>query len=203
MYLCLRSGDVFPVQRYAHMIDASPSTVGSHLATLEQCFLVRRVPPMDEDGEAPSKPRHKVYVTDASLRAAQLLDDGTSPRDPADLEASLRTCLARHVLGRYTRGQNRIGYWRDPRTRDDVDLVVHGEKGALAFRLAFAGAGQGKDPLAGFCRRAHVAGAFVVTPSGAEIAVGRMQGLPTAFLRISAPVLSYVLGREECAAWGA
>lgn len=202
MYLCLRSGEVFPVQRYANLIGASPSTIASHIGLLEQSFLVRRITPTDEEGEAPSKPRHKVFITDSSMRAAQLLDDGTGARDPEDEAQSIRTSLARHVVARYARGSNRIGYWRDPRTRQDVDLIVHGERGALAFHFVPGLDQQGRDPLVSFCRRAHVAGAFIVLSSGQDAALGRIEGLPTVFLRISAPVLCYLLGREECALYG-
>jgi predicted AAA+ superfamily ATPase len=203
MYLCLRSGEVFPVQRYANLIGASPSTVTSHLSILEQSFVVRRVPPTDETGEASSKPRHKVFITDSSMRNAQLLDDGTGSRDPLDEGASIRTSLCRHVYARFAgRGNNRIGYWRDPRSRQDVDLVVHGERGAVAFHCVEGAVAQGKDPLVSFCRRAHVDGAFIVTPTGSDPAIGRIQGLPTVFVRLSAPLMTYLLGREECAAWG-
>lgn len=204
MYLCVHSGEVFRVQRYATAVGASPSTVASHVALLEQCFLVNKLPPMAPDGDAVEKPRHKVFVADATLRSVQLLEDEADAASPEDQRASLVTCLARHVLRRYDRGLSRIGYWRDSRTLRDLDIVVHDQGGARVFQLADEDPAAAKQsPIDAFCRRTHVREAFLVEPSSPSIELTRMSGETTAFVRIGAPYLTYLLGREESAAWAA
>jgi predicted AAA+ superfamily ATPase len=204
MYLCVHSGEVFRVQRYAIAVGASPSTVASHLALLEQCFLVNKLPPMGPEGDAVEKPRYKVFVADATMRSVQLLEDAGDSVAPEDQRASLVTCLARHVVRRYDRGFTRIGYWRDSRTLHDLDIVVHDEGGARVFQLADGEAEAGKrSPLSVFCGRTHVRDAFLVTAETARIQVHRDADMPTTFVRVPAPILSYLLGREESAAWRA
>lgn len=201
MYLCVHSGEVFRVQRYANVVGASPSTVASHVALLEQCFLVKKLPPMGPEGDAVEKPRHKVFVSDATLRSVQLLVDSDERSAPEDLRASIVTAIARHVVRLYDRNFARIGYWRDSRTLQDLDVVVHDETGARVFQLESDGAEADRSPVATFCRRANVREAFVVENSRNGIAVERPDDSQTVFVRISAPVLTYLLGRAESAAW--
>ncbi|MCG3133137.1 MAG: hypothetical protein HMLKMBBP_00230 [Planctomycetes bacterium] len=200
LYLCLHSGEIFPVQRYANLVGISPSTVSSHLAVLEQCFLVRKIPPTDETGEESNKPRYKFVIADSSLRAAALLDDGSADAAPAETHTAYVTCLARHVMRRYG-GAHKIGYWHDPRSLRDVDLVVHGKGGLLAFQTVEGASVTSKDPAVALCRRAHVPGVLLACPAGTEPGHARIEGLPTVFVRLPTSVLAYLLGREEAAAW--
>lgn len=202
MYLCVHSGEVFPVQRYARLVGASPSTVASHIGLLEQCFLVNRLPPIGLGGETIEKPRYKVFVTDASLRSVQLLEDAGDRTDPEDLRRALVTCVARHVIRRFDRGIPRIGYWRDPRTLLDLDLVVHEDGSVRVFQLADRGAPQRRDPIVAFCRKVRVPDAFLITHGRGEISATKVPGIDTVFVRIPAPALAYLLGREEPSAWG-
>lgn len=199
MYICVHSGDVFRVQRYANVVGASPSTIASHLALLEQCFLVNKLPPMGLAGDAVEKPRHKVFVSDATLRSVQLLEETDERASPDDVRSSVVTGLARHVVRRYDRNFARIGYWRDSRTLRDLDIVVHDEGGARVFQLAESDADVKKSPIESFCRRAHVREAFVVETANVPITVTRSHDAPTAYIRIPAAILTYLLGREESA----
>lgn len=200
LYLCLHSGEIFPVQRYANLVGISPSTVSSHLSVLEQCFLIRKIPPTDEAGEESSKPRHKFVIADSSLRAAALLDDGSAAAAPAESRMAYVTCLARHVQRRYG-GAHKIGYWHDPRSLRDVDLVVYGKGGLLAFQTVEGTSVTAKDPVVALCRRAHVPGVLLAAPAGTEVGHARIEGLPTVFVRLPSSVLAYLLGREEASAW--
>lgn len=197
MYLCVHSGEVFPVQRYARLIGASPSTVASHLGLLEQCFLVTRLPPIGLAGETIEKPRYKVFISDASLRSVQLLEDAADRTDPEDLRRSIVTCVARHVVRRFERGLARIGYWRDSRTLLDLDLVVHEDGDVRVFHLADRGAPQRRDPIVSFCRKTRVPFAVLVTHGRGEITATRLPGVDTVFLRVPAAALVYLLGIEE------
>lgn len=202
MYLCVHSGEVFRVQRYATAVGTSPSTVASHVALLEQCFLVKRLPPLDTEGDSIEKPRHKTFVTDASLRSIQLLEDADDRSSPEDLRSSYVTSLARHVIRRYEENFAKIGYWRDARTLRDLDIVVYGEGRVLVFQFDDGSVELAKSPVIGFCRRTRVTAAFLVTVGGpAKIEVTKTPELPTVFIKIRAAQLAYLLGREETARW--
>lgn len=201
MYLCVHSGDVFRVQRYANAVGASPSTVASHLALLEQAFLITKLPPMGIAGEEIEKPRHKVFVADATLRSVQLLEDPDDRASPEDLRAAIVTALARHVIRRYDRNFARIGYWRDSRTLRDLDIVVHDQGGARLFQLGDDGPDARRSPVAAFCRKADAKEAFLVGSGRPGIVVQRSAEVPTAFVHIPPAQLTYLLGRKESWFW--
>lgn len=199
VYLCVHSGDVFPVQRYARAVEISTGTVANHLDLLERCFLVRRLAPFGTGDLEVKKARYRVFVSDATLRNAQLLRDEESLTDPDEVQRVVATSIVRHVVERYSRVLAGFGYWRDPRTRRSVDLVVREDGRQTAFQVAAGGAGKlaPDDPLVALCRREPVARAFLVTAEGEDVAVSRLAGIETEFVTIPAYLLAYLLGRLE------
>ena len=203
LYLCVHSGEIFRVQRYAQALGVSPSTVANHVELLERCFLVRRVPPSGPGGTDVQKARNRVFVADATLRNVPLLRDVQGLADPAELRTVIATSLLRHVYGRYGRGLERITYWREARGRGEIDAVVWGDGRPIVFALAAESIkpfGFG-DPIVDFCRREKVAVAYLVATDARAPVVARFPGVETAFLRIPAHMVMYFLGRKEWNSW--
>jgi hypothetical protein len=203
LYICVHSGDIFRVQRYAQALGVSPSTVANHVELLERCFLVRRLPPSGPGGTDVQKARNRVYVADATLRNVPLLRDVEGLQDPEERRIVIATAIQRHIAGRYSRGLERITYWRDARGRSEIDAVVWSDGRPIVFALAaepIKPFGFG-DPIVDFCRREKVYRAYLVSPDGRALGVARFPGVETVFLRIPAHLLCYFLGREECRAW--
>lgn len=199
VYLCVHTGDVFPVQRYARAVEISTGTVANHLDLLERCFLVRRLAPFGTGDVEVKKARYRVFISDATLRNAQLLRDEESLADPEEVQRVAATSIVRHVVERYARTLAGFGYWRDARTRRSVDLVVREDGRQTAFQVV---AGDPKaphpdDPLVAFCRREPVARAFFVTTEGEDVSVLRLPGIETEFVKLPAWLLTYLLGRIE------
>jgi predicted AAA+ superfamily ATPase len=203
LYLCVHSGEIFRVQRYAQALGVSPSTVANHVELLERCFLVRRMPPSGPGGTDVQKARNRVYVADATLRNMPLLRDVDGLADPEERRIVTATAVVRHVSGRYARGLERVTYWRDMRGRSTIDAVVWGDSRPVVFTLSHEPIkpfGFG-DPIVDFCRREKVARAYLVSPETRPLGVARFPGVETAFLRIPASTLTYLLGREEARVW--
>ena len=57
--------------------------------------------------------------------------------------------------------------------------------------------------VAAFSRRTHVTEAYLVNSGPSRITVERPADVPTTFVRVPAAFLTYLLGREESAAWSA
>jgi uncharacterized protein len=201
VYICMHSGDIFPVQRYARLVGVSASTVGSHVELLERCFLVRRLPPIGTGGETVQKARHRVFVTDTTLRNSQLLRDADHLTDADEMRRVVGTCVVRHVVERYAKSLARIGYWRDARTRKHVDVVVQEVGGSVVYHGMYDRPAtlSDRDGVVQFCRDERIPRAYLVTREENDLAVFRMPGLPTEFVKVPAHVLSYLLGRAECA----
>jgi len=203
LYLCVHSGEIFRVQRYAQALSVSPSTVANHVELLERCFLVRRVPPSGPGGTDVQKARNRVFVADATLRNVPLLRDAEGLTDPEERRIVVATAVLRHVAGRYARGLERITYWRDPRGRSEIDAIVWGDGRPIVYALSaepIKPFGYG-DPVVDFCRREKVAQAFLVSVDDRAPAVARFPGVETTFLKIPAYMLCYFLGRAESDAW--
>ena len=205
LYICVHSGEIFRVQRYAQALGVSPSTVANHVELLERCFLVRRLPPSGPGGSDVQKARNRVYVADATLRNMPLLRDVGGLEDPQERRTVTATAVLRHVAGSYSRGLERLTYWRDLRGRGEIDVVVWGDNRPVVYTLSpdsIKPFGFG-DPIVDFCRREKVARAYLVSAENRPLAVARFPGVDTAFLRIPAHVLTYFLGREEHRIWKA
>lgn len=203
LYLCVHSGEIFRVQRYAQALHVSPSTVANHVELLERCFLVRRVPPTGPGGTDVQKARNRVFVADATLRNVPLLRDPQGLADPEERRIVTSTAVLRHVYGRFSRGLERITYWRDARGRGEIDAVVWGDGRPLVFALAADSIrpfGFG-DPIVDFCRKERVSKAYLVSSDERDPAVARFPGVETAFLKIPAHMLLYILGTTEWHNW--
>jgi hypothetical protein len=74
--------------------------------------------------------------------------------------------VLRHVAGSYSRGLERLTYWRDLRGRSEIDIVVWGEGRPVVYTLSpdsIKPFGFG-DPIVDFCRNEKVARAYLVSP---------------------------------------
>jgi predicted AAA+ superfamily ATPase len=202
VYICMHSGDIFPVQRYARLVGVSASTVASHLELLERCFLVRRLPPIGSGGGIVHKARYRVFVTDTTLRNAQLLRDADHLTDAEELRRVVATCDVRHIVERYTKSLARVGYWRDSRTRRGVDVVVQDVNGSVVFHGMYDRPAtlSEKDGVVQYCRDEKVPKAYLVTREENDLAVFKMPGVDTQFVKVPAHALAYLLGRAECKA---
>jgi predicted AAA+ superfamily ATPase len=201
VYVCMHTGDVFPAQRYAKLVDASTSTVAAHVELLERCFLLRRLPPVGRKGEIVQKARHRVFAADTTLRNAQLLRDADHLSDSEDMRRVIDTCVVRHVVERHAASLAHVGYWRDARTRRSVDVVVREPGGTVVFQAMHrrGPASPDRDGVIEFCKMERACRAFLVTREEDEVAHFKLQGEPTEYYQLPAHLLAYLLGRDECA----
>jgi uncharacterized protein len=200
VYFCMHQAEAFPVQRYAKLVGASAATVASHVELLERCFLVRRLPPVALGGGPVQKARHRVYVTDTTLRNAQLLRDACHLTDADELRRIVETSVVRHVVERYARTLARVGYWRDARTRREVDLVVEDAGRVVIVQNNYDRAAviSARDCVVHFSRGTRVDRALLVTRDEDDVGVFHVPGIETEFVKAPAPLLTYLLGRGEC-----
>jgi hypothetical protein len=202
VYLCMYTGDLFPVQRYARELGVSATTVTSHLDLLERCFLVRRLAPVGIGGTAVQKVRYRVFVINATLRNAQLLRDMENMTDPGEMRRVVSTSIVRHVIERWAKVLAHVGYWRDAKTRRMVDVVVKDGTSVVVFQEMYDDPAtfSDDDPVLAYCSRESVARAFLVTRDDNDLTVFRVPGIDTEFVKVPAHLAMYLLGRAECAA---
>ena len=124
IYLCLHTGGILAHKTVADALETSTTTVGNHLALLEQAHLIYRLPPAGVGGKKILKARHKYYLVDAALRNAVLLRGEEVLTDAAQMGLIVETTVLRHLYAYYYRDTPEIAYWRDAATNREVDVIV-------------------------------------------------------------------------------
>ncbi len=203
IYLCLHSGGIVVKDTLARELRVSRPTVEKDLELLEASHLIYRLNPLPAAGKRALKPLTKVYVADPALRNAVLVRADEVLTDPDQMGMIVETAVLKHLLTFYYPEQPRLGYWRDSRAGDEVDLVLTLPSGShVAVEVKYRERVSAADArgLLAFCAAVEVAGAFLVTKGRADVGPLDAPHLPagrTGPWRIPAYAFLYLLGHAE------
>ncbi len=203
IYLCLHSGGILAHKTVATALEVSTLTVGNHLKLLEQANLVYRLPPMEVGGKKILKAKNKYYLCDAALRNAVLLRGEEVLASSDEMGTIVETTVLRHLYAHYYRDTPEVGYWRDPKTDKEVDIIVRSPNYVIPAEVKYR-EGASLEPAGGlvaYCRQARVKQAYLVTKREEDFGVAKMPDLQTNFLRVPAHILTYLLGQAERLLW--
>ena len=205
VYLCLHSGGIFGVQTCATAMGVSATTVVNHLKALEQANLIYRLAPVESGGKKVLKARFKVYLADAALGNAVLLRGEEVLTNSGLMGPMVETTVLRHLHTYYYRDTPQVLYWRDARTKKEVDMIVKSARRILPVEVKYRGeAGlTPEDGLVVFCRQERVGTAYWITQRETDFDVVQIPGLATRFLRVPAHVFAYLIGQAERLLWTA
>ena len=131
VYLCFNTGGIVEKNTLAKELGVAASTVEKHLQRLEDAHLIYRLPPIKLEGKKALKPRPKVYVSDSTLRNAVLLRGESIFENETELGAIIESCIYRHLYAFYYPDRPRFGYWKDPKTSKEVDIVLQFPNGSV------------------------------------------------------------------------
>ena len=204
IYLCLHSGGILAHQTCARDLGTTTTTVSNHLTLLEQANLVYRLPPSGLGGKQVLKARNKYYLVDAALRNAVLLKGEEIYTNPEEMGSIVETTVLRHLFAYYYLDTPEIVYWRDSATQKEVDIIVRSPAYVLPFEVKYRAKPQldVKSGLGIYCASENPKNGYLVTQREADFAVSRLMGIDTAFLKIPAYILCYLLGQSERLLWG-
>ncbi len=203
IHLCLHTGGILAHKPVADALGANTQTVASHLQLLEQANLVYRLAPLHLGGKQVLKARYKYYLVDAALRNAVLLRSEEALSRPDELGLIVETAVLRHFHSFHYRERPQIGYWRDPKTEREVDLIVRTPAITIPIEVKYRDRAT-LDPrggLAMYCASESIPRAYLVTQRDTDIGVEDLPGGATQVLRIPAHLLCYLLGAAERALW--
>ncbi|MDX9750375.1 MAG: ATP-binding protein [Flavobacteriales bacterium] len=203
IYLCIHSGGILSIKSVADALGSNTTTVGNHLAALEQAHLVYKVQPIRMGGKNVLRAQHKYYLADAALRNAVLLKGREVLDDATEMGLLVETAVLRHLKAFHYRELPIVGYWRDAATEKEVDLVIKGPGYHLASEIKYRGDGHvpRNAGIVRYCGEEKVDIAFWVTKRDDDIGTQRIEGIDTPFLRIPAHVFCYLLGAAEQQHW--
>lgn len=124
LYLCSVSSNIVSFSAIAKELDGvSRATVENYIKYLESANLIYLSWPVEMGGRKALKAQPKIYIADAAIRNAVLMDDDMMT-DPLELGKVVETAVYKHVAAFYYQQATRVGYSRGGPKDKEVDIVV-------------------------------------------------------------------------------
>lgn len=124
LYLCNVSSEIVSVTAIAKELDGvSRPTVENYIKFLESANLVYLSYPVELGGRKVLKAQPKIYIADAAIRNAVLMDPDILT-NPVELGKMVETAVYKHVAAFYYQKATRVGYYRGGKRDREIDIVV-------------------------------------------------------------------------------
>lgn len=124
LYLCNVSSEVVSIEAIAKELSGvSRPTVENYIQYLESANLIYQSWPVNMAGKKVLKASPKIYIADAAIRNAVLMDDSLLT-NPVEMGKIVETAVYKHVAAFYYQQAASVGYFRGGRKGKEVDIVV-------------------------------------------------------------------------------
>lgn len=124
LYLCNVSSGIVSFSTLSKELNGvSRITVENYIRYLESANLIYQSWPVDMSGRKPLKVQPKIYIADAAIRNAVLMDDEMMT-NPDELGKVVETAVYKHVAAFYYQQATHVGYSRGGPKDKEVDIVV-------------------------------------------------------------------------------
>lgn len=124
LYLCNVSSEIVSIAAIAKELDSvTRPTVENYIRFLESANLIYLSCPVELGGKKVLKAQPKIYIADAAIRNAVLMDDDVLT-NPIELGKMVETAVYKHVAAFYYQKAARVGYYRGGRKGKEIDVVV-------------------------------------------------------------------------------
>ena len=112
LYLCNVSSEIVSIEAIAKELSGvSRPTVENYIQYLESANLIYQSWPVDMAGKRVLKAKPKIYIADAAIRNAVLMDDSLLT-DPVEMGKIVETAVYKHVAAFYYQKATSVGYFR-------------------------------------------------------------------------------------------
>ena len=152
--------------------------------------------PVDMAGKKVLKARPKIYVADAAIRNAVLMDEAVLS-DPVEMGKIVETAVYKHIAAFYYQIATSVGYFRGGKKNKEIDIVVDypNIKNILIEVKYREGAPVADDDaIIELCE--EVSAAIIVTKSADDYGIHNTKSGKN-LLRIPAYAFLYLLGNAE------
>ena len=124
LYLCNVSSEIISIDAITKELNGvSRTTVENYIQYLESANLIYQSWPVDMAGKKILKARPKVYIADAAIRNAVLMDE-TIITDPVGMGKVVETAVYKQVTAFYYKFATSVGYFRGGKKNKEIDVVV-------------------------------------------------------------------------------
>jgi hypothetical protein len=197
LYLCNVSSEIVSIDAIAKELSGvSRPTVENYIQYLESANLIYQSWPVDMAGKKVLKARPKIYIADAAIRNAVLMDDSLLT-DPVEMGKIVETAVYKHVAAFYYQRATSVGYFRGGRKGKEIDIVVdypNTKNILIEVKYREVAPIPDDDAIAELCGEASAA--IIVTKSAQDFGAHNTKS-GTDMLRIPAFAFLYLLGHAE------
>ena len=197
LYLCNVSSEIVSIEAIAKELSGvSRPTVENYIQYLESANLIYQSWPVDMAGKRVLKAKPKIYIADAAIRNAVLMDDSLLT-DPVEMGKIVETAVYKHVAAFYYQKATSVGYFRGGKKNKEIDIVVdYHNAGNILIEVKYREGApiSDDDAIAELC--AEASAAIVVTKSASDFGVHNTKSGKD-MLRIPAFAFLYLLGHAE------
>ena len=124
LYLCNVSSDIVSMDAIAKELNGvSRPTVEAYVKYLESANLIYISYPVELKGTKALKAKPKIYIADAAIRNAVLMEDDVLT-NAEEMGKMVETSVYKHIAAFYYQKATRIGYYRGGKRDKEIDIVV-------------------------------------------------------------------------------
>ena len=196
LYLCYHSSNIIAVDAIARELEGvSRATVGDYIEYMESANLIYRSFPVEMSGKKILKAKAKIYIADAAIRNAVLMDDNLL-LDAEQLGITVETAVYKHIAAFYYQNTTSVGYYRDKKKSNEIDVVVDYPRGKILIEVKYrenARIGE-KDAIYSLADEASFS--IVVTKRCDDFGIQTSKN-GNKILRLPAFAFLYLLGNAE------
>lgn len=197
LYLCNVSSEIVSIDAIAKELSGvSRPTVENYIRYLESANLIYQSLPVETSGKRVLKSKPKIYIADAAIRNAVLMDDSFLT-NPTEMGKVVETAVYKHIAMFYYQKAASVGYYRGGKASKEIDIVVESftnEKIFIEVKYREGAPIPNNDAIVELCNEAVAS--IVVTKNADDYGVHNTpQGID--LLRIPAFAFLYILGHIE------
>ena len=197
LYLCNVSSEIVSIDSVAKELNGvSRPTVENYIRYLESANLIYQSWPVDMSGKKALKAKPKIYIADAAIRNAVLMDDDMLT-NPTEMGKIVETAVYKHVASFYYQNSTSVGYYRGGKKDKEIDIVVAYPKiRNLLIEVKYREEAPVPDDSA-ICELCHEASAAIIVTKTPDDYGLHDAPDGTKMIRIPAYAFLYLLGHAE------
>lgn len=197
LYLCSVSSEIVSIEAITKELNGvSRVTVENYIGYLESANLIYQSWPVNMAGKKVLKARPKIYIADAAIRNAVLMDDSIMV-DAVQMGKVVETAVYKHIAAFYYPFATSVGYFRGGRKNREIDVVVDYPKVKnilIEVKYREGAPIADDDAIVELCEESSAA--IVVTKNSEDFGVHNTKSGRN-LLRIPAFAFLYLLGHAE------
>lgn len=197
LYLCNVSSQIVSIEAIAKELSGvSRPTVENYIRYLESVNLIYQSWPISMAGKKILKARPKIYIADAAIRNAVLMDDSLIT-DPVELGKAVETAVYKHVAAFYYQQATSVGYYRGGRKNKGIDIVVdYPNSKKILIEVKYREGAPISDDDAISILSQEASASIIVTKNANDFGVHKTN-TGNEIIRIPAFAFLYLLGHAE------